>query len=192
MEIYHGITALQHFINPTNDIAERAVRRVKKGTPVVMLRSGLDERWWSASVECWCYLGNVQDFLAVRKTLFERRFGEPFKGPITPVGAMVEYHPISVRDQSRIHQCGKKVLLDIFLGCELTAGGIWKGDILTADLEDLEKFDASNIYPRRINAKEVLIRQKAEEPAKRNCSAARLVRTLEAPRHFPRADHSRC
>ena len=36
----------------------------------------------------------------------------------------------------------------------------WKGDILTADLEDLEKLDASEIYPRRINAREVLIIQK--------------------------------
>ena len=32
-----------------------------------------------------------------------------------------------------------------------------------ADLEDLEKLDASSIYPRRINAKEVLIRQKDDE-----------------------------
>ena len=48
-------------------------------------------------------------------------------------GAMVEYHPISTRDQSRLHQIGKKVLPGIFLGCELIAGGIWKGDILIAD-----------------------------------------------------------
>ena len=36
-----------------------------------------------------------------------------------------------------------------------------KGDVLIADLEDLEKLDASEIYPRRrISAKEILIRQK--------------------------------
>ena len=38
-----------------------------------------------------------------------------------------------------------------------------KGDILTADLEDLEEMDASDNYPRRINAKEILIRQKDDE-----------------------------
>ena len=27
-----------------------------------------------------------------------------------PFGAMVEYHPISAKDQSRLHQFGKKVL----------------------------------------------------------------------------------
>ena len=39
-------------------------------------------------------------------------------------------------------------------------GGIWKGDIMIADLEYLEKLDASEIYPGRVDAREVLIRQK--------------------------------
>ena len=73
---------------------------------------------------------------------------------------MLEYHPISTRDQSRLYQFGKKVLLGIFRGYQLIAGGIWKGDILIADLEDLEKLDASEIYHRR---KEVLISQKGDE-----------------------------
>ena len=76
---------------------------------------------------------------------------------------MVEYHPFSTRDQSRLHHFGKNVLLGIYLGCELIAGRIWKGNILIADLEELEKLDAPDIYPRRINAKEVLIPQKGEE-----------------------------
>ena len=56
------------------------------------------------------------------KTLYERRFGEPFKAPIISFGAMVEYYPISARDQSRLHQFGKKVLPGIFVGYELIAG----------------------------------------------------------------------
>ena len=83
------------------------------------------------------YLRIVQDFLADVRTPYERRFGEPFKGPIILFGAMVEYHPISVRDQSRLHHFGKKVFPQIFLRYELIAGGIWKGDILTAELETL-------------------------------------------------------
>ena len=39
----------------------------------------------------------------------------------------------------------------------------WKGDILTADLEELEKMDASEIYPRRDKVKEILISQKEKE-----------------------------
>ena len=56
------------------------------------------------------------------KTLYERRFGQPFKGPITPFGSLVEYHPITAKDQSRIHQFGKKVLPGLFLGYALYAG----------------------------------------------------------------------
>ena len=66
-------------------------------------------------------------------------------------------------DQARIHQCGKKVLPGILLGYELIAVWIWKGDIFIADLEELEKLDASEIYLRRINATEVLIRQRQDE-----------------------------
>ena len=43
-------------------------------------------------------------------------------------------------------------------------GRIWKGDTLIADIEELEKTDASEIYPRRVNPKEILmISQKEEE-----------------------------
>ena len=40
---------------------------------------------------------------------------------------------------------------------------IWEEDILTAEIEELEKLDASETYPRRLNAKEVLITQKDGE-----------------------------
>ena len=76
---------------------------------------------------------------------------------------MLEYYPISARDQARLHQFGKKVLPGIFLAYALIAGRIWKGDILIADIGELEDMDASEIYPRRINAKKVLISQKGDE-----------------------------
>ena len=41
--------------------------------------------------------------------------------------------------------------------------GIGKGDILVVDIEELEKMDASEIYPGRLNAKEVLITHKDGE-----------------------------
>ena len=46
-------------------------------------------------MKCYCYLQNTQDLLSDGKTSYERRFGEPFDGPVIPFGAMVEYHPIS-------------------------------------------------------------------------------------------------
>ena len=82
--------------------------------------------------------------------------GNHLKDQIIPFGSLVEYHPITAKDQSRIHQFGMKVLPGLFLGYALYAGGIWKGDVLVADIEELETMDASEIYSKRLNAKEVI------------------------------------
>ena len=131
------------------------MRRVKEGTSAVLLQSGLRENWWADSMECYTYLRNAQDLLSDGKTPYERRFGKPFTGPIVPFGSLVDFYPISAKDQSRIHQFGKKVLPGLFLGYALYAGRFWKGDILVADLEELETMDTSEIYSKRLNAKEV-------------------------------------
>ena len=41
-------------------------------------------------------------------------------------------------------------------------GGIWKGDVLIADLEELETMDASEIYSKRLDAKEVIFPKQGE------------------------------
>ena len=46
----------------------------------------------------------------------------------------------TAKDQSRTHYEGE----------------IWEGDVLVADLEELETMDASEIYSERLNAKEVI------------------------------------
>ena len=107
-------------------------------------------------MECYTHLRNVTDLLSDGKTPCERHFGKPFKGPIIPFGSLVEYYPISAKDQSRIHHFGKKALPGLFLGYALYAGWIWNGDIMVADIEELEMMDASEIYSKRLNAKEVI------------------------------------
>ena len=106
----------------TNGMAERAVRRVKEGTSAVLLQSGLNESWWADSMECYTYQRNVTDLLSDGKTPYERRFGKPFKGPIIPFGSLVEYHPITAKDQSRIHQFGKKVVPGLFPRIHIVRG----------------------------------------------------------------------
>ena len=108
-EAWNHCTSTPH-ISETNGIAERAVRRVTEGTSVVLLQSGLNEKWWADCMECYCYLRNIQDLLSDGKTPYERRFGIPFNGPVIPFGAMVEYHPISAKDLSRLHQLWPKSL----------------------------------------------------------------------------------
>ena len=95
----------------------------------VWIKSGGQILW-----NAYTYLRNIQDLLSDGKTPYERRFGEPFKGPIIPFGSLVEYYPISAKGQSRIHQFGKKVFPGLFLGYASYAGGLWKGDIMIADI----------------------------------------------------------
>ena len=109
-------------------------------------------------MECFSYLRNVTDLLSDGKTPYERRFGQPCKGPIIPFVSLVQYHPKIAKDQSRIRQFGKKVLPGLFLGYALYAGGGEFGRVtyFFADLEELETMDASEIYSKRLNAKEVI------------------------------------
>ena len=128
----------------TNGIAERAVRRVKEGTSAVLLQSGLDEKWWADSTECYCYLRNIQDLLSDGKSPNERRFGIPLNGPVVPFGAMVEYHHIPAKDLSRQHHFGPNVLPGVFVGYVLYAGGIWKGALWSQTLKNWRRWTHLN------------------------------------------------
>ena len=65
------------------------MHRVKEGTSAVLFQSGPNESWWAHSMECYTYLRNIQDLLSDGKTPYEKRFGEPFKGPIMSFGSLV-------------------------------------------------------------------------------------------------------
>ena len=100
-------------------------------------------------MECYCYLRNIQDLLSDGKTPHDRRFGIPFTRPVIPFGAMVEYHPLrrTYRDYINWAQKSSQVYSSVMT---------WKGDLMVADMEELEEMDASEIHARRLNAKEVL------------------------------------
>ena len=79
-----------------------------------------------------------------------------FNGPVIPFGAMVEYHHICTKT------CRDYINL-VLKSCQVCSSlvscmreRIWKGDILVADIEELEQMDASELHARRLNAKEVL------------------------------------
>ena len=60
---------------------------------------------WANSMECYCYLQNVSDLLCDGKTPMKNGSENHF----LMLGAMVEYHFISAKDISRLHQFGPKV-----------------------------------------------------------------------------------
>ena len=128
----------------TNGIAaESRSTSKRRGTSAVMLHSGLDEKWWQIPWNAFAICEIFKTSWHVGKFLMKGRSANHLKGPIILCGAMVEYHPISARDQSRLHHFGKKALPGIFFGCALIAGRIWERDILLEVIEELEKMDAS-------------------------------------------------
>ena len=98
-------------------------------------------------MECFSYVRNVQDLLSDGKTPYERRFGMPFNGPVMPFGAMVEYHPISAKDLSRLHRFGPKVLPGIFLGYVLYAGESGKETLWSRTLKNWRRWTHLNSTP---------------------------------------------
>ena len=65
-------------------------------------------------------------------------------------------------DLDSLRQFGKKVLPVFFFAYALIAENLGRGDIMVADIKELQKMDASEIYTRRINALEVLVPQTGE------------------------------
>ena len=145
----------------TNGIAERAVRRVKEGTSAVLLQSGLNESWWADSMECYTYLRNVTDLLSDGKTPYERRFGSHLKDLLFHFVHLLSI-TLQLRKISPESIIWKESFTWIVPRIRSLRGGIWKGDVLIADLEELETMDASEIYSKRLNAKEVIFPQKGE------------------------------
>ena len=68
------------------------MRKVKEGTSAVLLQSGLYESWRADSLECNSHLRNVTDLFSDGRTPYERRLGQPFKGPIIRFGSLVVYY----------------------------------------------------------------------------------------------------
>ena len=142
----------------TNGIAERAVRRVKEGTSIILLQFRLEEPSWADSMECYCCLRDVQDILSDGKNTVWTAIWRTFQW--TDQKHNIEYHQISTKYQARLHQFGKKVFPGIFMGYALHAGRSWTGDILAADVDELQENDASEDYVKKINTKEVFVPKK--------------------------------
>ena len=128
-------------------------------------------------MECYTYLRNVTYLLSDGMTPNERRFGQPFNGPIVPFGSLVEYHPITAKGPVKNPSIWKESLTWIVPRIRFVRGGgcIWKGDVLVADFEELETMDASEICSERLNAKEVIFPKGEGEcifpVVKKNCGS---------------------
>ena len=145
----------------TNGIAERAVGRVKEGTSAVLLQSGLDEKWWADSMECYCYLRNIQHLQSDGKTPHERRFGIPCNGRNTAC-SNGRISPYFCERPIKSASIWPKSLARYIPWICIKRGENLERNMLIADIAELDQMDASDIHARRLNAKEVLMPMKGD------------------------------
>ena len=132
----------------TNGIAERAVRRVKEGTSAVLSQSGVGNEWLSAkhSISS-CLMLKLRTRDVFGNHLQDRSFRLVRLLSIT----------LSLRKtgQESIN-LDRKSYLDCSSDTLCTRDAFGKVTYLAADIEELETMDASEIYSKRFNAKEVI------------------------------------
>ena len=102
-------------------------------------------------MECYTYLRNVTDLLSDGKTPYERRFGQTIlKDRLFPFGSLVWVSPYNcegpVQDSINLE---RKSYLEYSSDTLCTRGEFGRGDVLVADLEELETMDASEIYSKK-------------------------------------------
>ena len=152
---WNHCTSIPHR-SETNGIAERAARRVKEGTSAVLLQSGLDEKWWADSMgaipicetfKISCLMGKLHTRDVLGNHVKDLSFRLVHWLSVT----------LSLRKTSQESIIlERKYHLDNSLDTLCTRRGIWKSDIMVADVEELATMDASEIYSKRLNAKEVI------------------------------------
>ena len=76
---YHGIIEPLHLIDQKQTELQNELYDEKKKEHQPYYCSLDRMKWWSESMECYCYLRHVQDLLADGKTPYERRLGEAKK-----------------------------------------------------------------------------------------------------------------
>ena len=94
----------------TNRVADRAVRRVKEGTAIALVQSGLPEAWRDRARECHCYFAQRARQMADNKTHSRNDLVRNLTDHQSPLEHWVEYIPITAKDKSSTHQLKKQTL----------------------------------------------------------------------------------
>ena len=157
---WNHCTSIPHR-SETNGVAERAVRRVKEGTSAVLLQSGLGNEWWAD------FYGMLLQSSKHSRSLvwWEDTTWKAVRNALQRTSDTVWEHWSNItlflrrthRDYINLVLKSCRVYSSV-MSC--MRGGIWKGDIMVADTEELEQMDASELHARRLHAKEVSTTQR--------------------------------
>ena len=130
---------------------------------MVLLQSGLDEKWSADSMECYCYLRNTQDLLSDGKTPYERRFGMPLT---VQLSRSVQWSNITWFLLKTCRDCissARKSYLVYFLALYCTREGSGKETKWSQTLRHWQRWTHLNeLHARRLNAKELLTPMKGD------------------------------
>lgn len=118
----------------TTGVAERANRLFLEGMRTFLSRVGLDKRWWSASMRCFCTAYNATRTGLDGTTPYERRQGYASGGNSIPFGSVVYYLPSTKTGTDGLEQFGPVTRRAILVGCLMKPGGLWSKDFLVVDL----------------------------------------------------------
>ena len=128
---------------------------MKQGTSAVLLQSSLDEKWWADSMECYTYLRNIQDLLSDGPTHMRDALENPVKDQSFRLVHWLSITLFLRKTSQESVNLERKCYLDCSLDTLCTREE-FASDIMVADIEELESMDASEIYSKRLNAKEVI------------------------------------
>ena len=143
----------------TNGIAERAVRRVKEGTSAVLLQSGLNESWWGRFYGMLHLSSKRHRSIIWWEDALWKTFWATIKRTDYSIWFIGWVSPFNCEGSVKKPSIWKESLTWIVPRVRPVHGVFCKGDVLIADREELETMDASEIYSKRLNAKEVIVFQ---------------------------------
>ena len=123
-----------HIAQKTDNVVERAVRRVKEGTAAALVQSGLSEELLGQAMKCCGQLRNVYDKLAESETAYTKRYGLPFDGLFIPFAAKILFKPRRGKVSSILHQVASWTLHRLCL----KHGTGWSGDLFIAESQNFE------------------------------------------------------
>ena len=147
----------------TNGTAERAVRRVKEGTSAVLLQSGLNESWWADSMDVTPICETLQICYLMGRRPMKDVLGNHLKDLLFHLVHWLRITLSLRRTSQESINLERKSYLQLFVGYALYAERTWKGDVLVADLEELETMDASEIYSKKTQCERGDISQRKKE-----------------------------
>ena len=108
-----------------NGVAERAVRRMLKGTRTILHDSGLPYCCCTEAATTYCANRSFHDLIRnTNKTPHQLRFGTEFNGTNIPFGALVAHLPTSTKDSKARGKFDPRTRRGIFVGYKIHTGGV--------------------------------------------------------------------